>query len=79
MTYTVTMRRTKVVLEEIQVQIEAENPTQAIEDAFGTSYPDDQWAVALDEQVLINLADHNDLKYQNFMKATAKAVIEGDL
>ena len=49
MTYTVTMRRTKVVLEEIQVQIEAENPTQAIEDAFGTSYPDDQWAVALDE------------------------------
>lgn len=52
---------------------------QAIEDAFGTSYPDDQWAVALDEQVLINLVDHNDLKYQNFMKATAKAVIEGDL
>ena len=77
MKYTVTMRRTRIVLEEITVGIEAETAQDAIEEALGSSYPEEDWQQISQEQVLINLGNDESLKYENYMKETAKAVIEG--
>lgn len=79
MKHTITMRRTRIVLEEIAVEIEADTPQDAIQDAFGASYPGEQWQELSQEQVLFNLGDSKDLKYANYMKETAKAIIEGGL
>ncbi|WP_205191367.1 hypothetical protein [Burkholderia sp. LMG 13014] len=79
MKYTITMRRTRIILEEIAVEIESDTPSDAIHEALGSAYPDEQWKEISQEQVLINLSDSKDLKYANYVKETAKAIIEGDL
>ncbi|KAB0640626.1 hypothetical protein F7R25_03790 [Burkholderia stagnalis] len=79
MKYTVTMRRTKIVLEEITVGIEAETAEDAIQEALGSSYQEEAWEEISNEQVLINLGNDESLKYGNYIKETAKAVIEGVL
>ncbi|CAD9228062.1 conserved hypothetical protein [Burkholderia cenocepacia] len=77
MKYSITMRRTRIVLEEVKIVLEADSPEQAVQDAFGSSHQD--WSEIAKEQVLIGLADQDNLKHKNFIQETAKEIVREKL
>lgn len=77
MKYSVTMRRTRVVLEEVTVVLDASSPEEATQAAFGSTHQD--WREIAEEQILIGLGDQDKLKHRNFTQETAKEIIREKL
>ncbi|MBU9118445.1 hypothetical protein KTD15_06500 [Burkholderia multivorans] len=77
MKYSVTMRRTRIVLEQVTIVLEASSPEKAVEEVFQSSH--DNWEEIGEEQVLIGLGDQDNLKHKNFIKETAREIIKEGL